>query len=165
MKEKRKIFEELIDAELPKLRTAAYCILGNCHDADEAVQNALLKAWQKFDSFRSESKLTGWVYRIAVNEAYEIIRKCEVEKKYAEKYAKELKTEQVRDDSGDEEHLSMLRHAITLLPALYREAIVVGMLSDLSSKDAALRLGCSSNTLYQRIHKAKSLLKVKMERI
>ena len=49
-----------------------------------------------------------------------------------------------------------------MAPELYREAIVWGYLSDLSGSEAAARLGCSENTLYQRVFKAKQKLKKAM---
>ena len=59
----------------------------------------------------------------------------------------------------DEEKLQAFEEAVADLPENYREAIVWGCLSDLSGHDAAEKLGCSENTLYQRVFQAKQMLK------
>lgn len=61
--------------------------------------------------------------------------------------------------------LEMLDRAIAELPELYRETVHLAVLSGLSGEDAAKTLGCSANTLYQRIHKAKKLLLNSMRRM
>ncbi len=163
---KHLVFERLIDKELPRLRAVAFRFLGNAHDADEVIQNALLKAWQKFADFKNESKLSSWVCRIVINECHEIVRKQKVESKYLKAYAEN----KVCEDSGETGSLSCrqfarLRLALAELPEIYRLALCVGFLSDLPSEDAARQLGCSPNTLYQRIHKAKSLLKKQLAKL
>ena len=43
-------------------------------DADDVLQNTLMKAWKSLDSFRGDSKLTTWLCRIAINESLDFIR-------------------------------------------------------------------------------------------
>lgn len=160
MENKQDTINVLIDAELPMLRTVAYRVLGNTHDADEAIQNALLKAWKHFERFRNESKLSSWVYRVTLNECFEMLRKRKTELKYLKMYVENPQPNKTVDD----ERLNELRLAIAALPKIYRAALTVGYLSELSTENAAEKLECSVNTLYQRIHKAKQLLKRRMER-
>ena len=54
--------------------------------------------------------------------------------------------------------MDRLEQAVARLPKLYRESLSLGVLSGYSPDEAAAMLGCSRNTLYQRIHKAKQLL-------
>lgn len=44
------------------------------HDADDLTQNVMIKAWSSLTSFRSESSLYTWLYRIAVNESLSFLR-------------------------------------------------------------------------------------------
>ncbi len=160
MDEKHKIFNQLMDSSLPMLRRAAYRILGNASDSDEAVQNALLKAWNNYDSFRKNAKFASWVYRVTINECFELLRKRKREKAKLERYA-EIRISQ--SDQSDE-RLVWLQNSIAELPPLYRTALVTGVLSGMSADEAANVLECSANTLYQRIHKAKEMLKSMMKR-
>ncbi len=162
--ERGRAFTALIERELPRLRAVAYRFLGNAHDADEVIQNALLKAWQKFGAFRQAAKLSSWVYRIVVNECYDIVRRRRAEEKKLKAYAQASANEGQHEPPFSSAQLARLRRAIAALPELYRLALTVAVLGGLTTDEAAERLGCSANTLYQRIHKAKALLKAKMER-
>ncbi len=150
----------MIDRDVPMLRAAAYRILGNAFDADEAIQNALLSAWRKFDSFNHRAKLSSWVYRITVNACYDLLYQKRREQEKLERYARNIP-----EQSAPDSRLEDLERAVAELPVLYREAISIGYLSGFDGERAAEILECSVNTLYQRIHKAKQLLKQKMERI
>ena len=75
MKTKQEIFDSLISEELGVLRAAAYRLLGDPAEVDEAVQEALLTAWNKFDQFRGGAKVSTWVYRITVNHCCDRIRR------------------------------------------------------------------------------------------
>ena len=154
-------FNECIDRNLPMLRSVAYRIVGNCADADEAIQQAMLAAWRKFDTFRGCSRMSSWIYRITVNESYTILRN---RRREAEKIAQYAENADAAEEP-DEDRFRRLELEIGKLPELYREAIQVGVLSGLDGADAADRLGCSANTLYQRIFKAKTLLRKAMKEV
>lgn len=142
------------------LRSVAYRIVGNSADADEAIQQAMLSAWRKFDSFRGQSQISSWIYRITVNESYNILRSRRREAEKIANYAR------YAGESGTDEHIyRRLETEICNLPELYREAIQIGVLSGLDGSAAAERLGCSANTLYQRIFKAKTLLRKAMREV
>lgn len=153
------VFELLISDKLNLYRSIAIKIVNSAAEADDAVQCALIKAWQRRMSFRSDQvALSGWVARIVISESYDILRKRMRENKKLDGY------EAVYADD-ENPALKQLDQAIALLPTLYRETVHIGILSGLDTEAAALELGCSSNTLYQRIHKAKALLKETMRRL
>ncbi|MBQ9787113.1 MAG: RNA polymerase sigma factor [Lentisphaeria bacterium] len=160
MKTKQEIFDTLISQDLKMLRSAAFKILGNQADVDEAVQEALLIAWNKFDQFRSGAKLSTWVYRITVNHCCDRLKKKKQENEKLLKYAD-------NQSAGIKENhnpmLDDLAEAVAELPEPYRESILIGFLSGFDGKEAAELIGCSINTLYQRIHRAKEILKTKLE--
>ena len=156
MTEKDERFHRLCRDELPILRGGVYRIVGNIADTDDVIQEALLRAYRSYDSFRSDAKLVSWVYRIAQNCAFDLLRKRKRQAAARENYS------QCGDTGGnddDAERLEKLESAVAKLPELYREAVVWGCLSDLPGRDAAQRLGCTENTLYQRVFKAKQMLK------
>ncbi len=161
MDTKQQFFDQLIDQDLGMLRAAAYRILNNSFDADEAIQQSLLSAWKKFESFKNRARLSSWLYRITVNSSYDMLRKKQRERIKLNDYAQQALPEAERPDS----RLDELELAIASLPELYREAISIGFLSGFDGPKAAAILECSVNTLHQRVHKAKQLLKQKLERI
>src|SRR5437879_11688585 len=48
-------------------------MLGSCHDAEDALQEALLRAWRGLESFQGRSALRSWLYRIATNACLDVI--------------------------------------------------------------------------------------------
>ena len=156
METREQVFEQLIKDKLGMLRGTAMRILGTPADVDDAVQQALLAAWQKYDAFRGQAEFATWVTRILINVCYDMVRDRARERDVLADYGE---SGEVSGDDADEARLlDRLEEAIARLPELYRESLSVGVLSGRSPEEAAAMLGCSRNTLYQRIHKAKQLL-------
>lgn len=156
METREQVFEQLIKDKLGMLRGTAMRILGSPADVDDAVQQALLTAWQKYAAFRGQSEFATWVTRILLNVCYDMVRDRARERDVLADYGE---SGAVSEDDAEEAHLlDRLDEAIARLPRLYRESLSLGVLSGHSPEEAAAMLGCSRNTLYQRIHKAKQLL-------
>ena len=157
METKEQAFEQLIDEKLGLLRGTAMRILGNPTDVDDAVQAALMLAWRKFAGYRGQSEFATWVTRILINECYDMVRDRAREQEVLADYG-ESGNQMSGGEAEEASLLDRLDDAVARLPKLYRESLSVGVLSGYSPDEAAAMLGCSRNTLYQRIHKAKQLL-------
>ena len=149
-------FQRLCRDELTYLRGGVFRIVGNAADTDDVIQEALLRACRRIATFRGDAELRSWVYRIAMNCAFDLLRE---RRRRAEANGKFAADPVDPKDGANDKQLAALERAIARLPATYRDAIVWGVLSDLSGSEAATRLGCSENTLYQRVFKAKQKLK------
>ena len=156
METREQVFEQLIKEKLGLLRGTAMRILGSPADVDDAVQEALMSAWRKYAGFRGQSDISTWVTRILINVCYDMVRDRAREHDVLADYGE---SGAVSGEGAEEAGLlDRLDEAVARLPRLYRESISVGVLSGYSPEDAAAMLGCTRNTLYQRIHKAKQLL-------
>ena len=156
MENREQVFEQLIKDKLGMLRGTAMRILGSPADVDDAVQQALLTAWRKYAAFRGQSEFATWVTRILLNVCYDMVRDRARERDVLADYGESGAVS--GDDAEQARLLDRLDEAIARLPELYRESLSLGVLSGHSPEEAAAMLGCSRNTLYQRIHKAKQLL-------
>jgi RNA polymerase sigma-70 factor (ECF subfamily) len=156
METREQVFEQLIKDKLGVLRGTAMRILGSPADVDDAVQQALMTAWQKYAAFRGQSEFATWVTRILLNVCYDMVRDRAREREVLADYGESGAVS--GDDAEEARLLDRLDEAIARLPRLYRESLSLGVLSGHSPEEAAAMLGCSRNTLYQRIHKAKQLL-------
>lgn len=154
----KEIFSGIIRDKLRLYRLIAVRILNTPADADDAVQNALIKAWNRRETFRSpEGALAGWISRIVVTESYDLLRKRRREQEKRESFEP--------DRPGENPNLEKLDRAVESLPDLYRETVQIALLSGASHKEAAILLNCSENTLYQRIRRAKEYLKEEFGRM
>ena len=121
-------FRQLITSELPMLRRGIYRIVGNAADTDDVIQDAMLKAFLRFDSFKCKSALSTWVYRIAVNCAFDWMRRQKRQADALREYGEMMQAG--ASSPSDEGRFEALTQAIEKLPDNYREAIVWGCLSD-----------------------------------
>jgi RNA polymerase sigma-70 factor (ECF subfamily) len=67
-------FGELASAHRAELRAHCYRMLGSVHDAEDALQEALLRAWRSLSGFEGRSSVRSWLYAIATNAALDIAR-------------------------------------------------------------------------------------------
>src|ERR1700758_232633 len=67
-------FGELAGAHRAELRAHCYRMLGSVHDAEDALQEALLRAWRSLSGFEGRSSVRSWLYAIATNAALDVAR-------------------------------------------------------------------------------------------
>jgi RNA polymerase sigma-70 factor (ECF subfamily) len=68
-------FQRLIEPHRAELHAHCYRMLGSVHDADDALQDALLRAWRGLKKFEGRSSLRSWLYTIATNTSLNAIEK------------------------------------------------------------------------------------------
>jgi RNA polymerase sigma-70 factor (ECF subfamily) len=68
-------FEALIEPYRAELHAHCYRMLGSVHDADDALQDALLRAWRGLPQFEGRSSLRSWLYRVATNSCLRLIER------------------------------------------------------------------------------------------
>ena len=68
-------FRELVEPRRAELHAHCYRMLGSVHDAEDAMQEVLLRAWRGLDNFEGRSSLRSWLYRIATNTSLNVIEK------------------------------------------------------------------------------------------
>ena len=68
-------FSELVRALSPRLLWTARCVVHNPADAEDAVQNALWKAFRHLGDYREQAAFSTWLTRITVNEGIALLRK------------------------------------------------------------------------------------------
>jgi RNA polymerase sigma-70 factor, ECF subfamily len=67
-------FTELVEAHRTELHAHCYRMLGSLHDAEDALQDALLRAWRGLSGFEGRSSVRSWLYAIATNSALDLAR-------------------------------------------------------------------------------------------
>ena len=72
-KTQRQAFEQLVRTYSEQLYWQVRRIVLDHEDANDVLQNVFIKAWTRLGSFRQESRLYTWLYRIAVNESLDFM--------------------------------------------------------------------------------------------
>jgi RNA polymerase sigma-70 factor, ECF subfamily len=71
-------YRRLVEPRRAELHAHCYRMLGSVHDAEDALQDALLRAWRGIDRFEGRSSLRSWLYRIATNACLDVAGKRRV---------------------------------------------------------------------------------------
>ena len=157
-----------------KIFQLALRYLRNHEDAEEVVQDVLLKVFHKIDSFRGDAALSSWIYRITFNTAMSRMRSLKATRD-AEASEIEIGTSANGDvteafdppdwsDLADAALLkSQLRErlasAVVRLPAIYREPVILRDFNGLSTEEASAKLQIKDQTLKSRLHRGRMILR------
>jgi len=128
----------------------------NHDDADDVLQNTLLKVWSSLKSFRSESGLYTWLYRIATNEALSFLKQKKKKSQASWLDVEQHMSESLESDpwfSGDDIQLK-LQQAILRLPEKQRLVFNMKYFDDMKYEDMSDILGTSVGALKASYHHA-----------
>ncbi len=121
-------------------------------DADDIMQNVFMKAWLNLETFRNESKLSTWLYRIALNESLDFIRK---RKDFVSSDADDPSVAGVllSDNYFDgDEAQAMLQEAISKLPPVQRNVFNMRYYDELKYSEMSSILKTSEGALKASYH-------------
>jgi RNA polymerase sigma-70 factor (ECF subfamily) len=150
----------------------------NREDAEEVVQDVLLKVHRKIEAFRGDSALSSWIYRITFNTAMSRLRHTRAAR-FAEVPDAPASATGLDDlpsrahEPADWSNLadeSMLRRqmldrlfeAVDDLPEIYREPVILRDLEGLTTEEASSRLRLKDQTLKSRLHRGRLLLRERL---
>lgn len=141
---------------IPALRAFAWSLSHNGSDADDLVQDTLIKAWTNKDKFEPGTNLRAWLFTILRNTYYTHVlrRRREVRDETGE-YAGTLKSPPTQDWSVA---MHALQAALQKLPAEHREALILVGAAGLSYEEAAEICGCALGTIKSRVNRARARL-------
>ncbi len=156
----------------------AFRYVKNREDAEEVVQDVLLKVFRKIDAFRGDSALSSWIYRITFNTAMSRLRHTRAAR-MAEVPELPVGAASPGDaaprayEPADWSNLadeSMLRRqmrerlfeAVDELPAIYRAPVILRDFKGLTTEEASVRLRVKDQTLKSRLHRGRLLLRAQL---
>ncbi|GHU63725.1 hypothetical protein AGMMS49983_07830 [Clostridia bacterium] len=170
IKGNRKSFEALCESKSRELLFHAVAIVGNLHDAEDAVQETILTMYTSIDQLQAPEAVDVWIYRILKSKCMRLI----------DKRAKGIQDLDVDDDTiavmdldtafipekylEDKELGANLYHIVMGLPPKRREVIFLYYYEDLSVKEIAAITGQTANTVTSTIAKARMMIKEQLEK-
>jgi RNA polymerase sigma-70 factor, ECF subfamily len=166
-------FHDLIRPHERSVYMMALSLLQNEADAEDAAQEAFLKAFRNLAKFRGEAKFGTWLVSITLNEARSRLR--------SKKNAKMESLDETPESQGSvspallrdwreipsealerKEIRELLQQAISDLPLIYREVFLLRDVEELSIRESAETLDISSASVKVRLHRARMMLQKKL---
>lgn len=145
--------ESLYRAELPRFVRAAAAIVGDEAAGRDAVQEAFVRAVRKRASFRFESPLEAWVWRIVINEALALRRRRAAELTWASESATTSSTNHVPEQDAT------VRAWVASLPERQRLAVFLRYFADLDYQSIAIALEVEVGTVSATLATAHAALR------
>jgi RNA polymerase sigma-70 factor (ECF subfamily) len=161
---------ELLRRHNQRLFRTARAILRDDAEAEDAVQEAYLKAIRAIGGFRAEAKLSTWLTRIAANEALERLRKrARAEVLPLEPDVEPLGDDIVRPETPERsamraETRRIVERRIDALPEVFRTVFVLRVVEEMTVEETAEALGVPEATVRTRLFRARSLLRESLAR-
>ena len=145
-------FAERVEAMQGALYRVAYGLLLNRADCADAVQDALLRAWEKRRTLKDEAFFGTWLTRILINECYAVLRR----RKTA------LPIDALPEPAAPPDADPALHDAIARLDEKLRLPIVLDYMEGYAVKDIARMLRLPAGTVKTRLAKARALLRLQL---
>ena len=166
-------FHDLIRPHERSVYVMALSLLQNEADAEDAAQEAFLKAFRNLANFRGDARFSTWLISITLNEARSRLRS-----------RKNVKIESLDESPDGQDQVSpallrdwreipsealerkeirlLLQHAVADLPSIYREVFLLRDVEELSVNESAEVLGITVASVKVRLHRARIMLQKKL---
>ena len=144
----------LVDRYYDRCARVAYRIIGNREDAEEAVQDAFLRAFRALSGYEDRERFVAWLTRILVNQCRSVRARSERrEAVFSDDVDPEYASRQVGTEAA-EAAWPDLDAALAMLPAEQREAVVLRYTDDLTYQEMARITGAGESALKMRVQRA-----------
>jgi RNA polymerase sigma-70 factor (ECF subfamily) len=153
---RRKAFEIIVRKYREPLYWKIRRIVLSHDDADDVLQNCFMKAWNNLGDFRNESKLSTWLFRIAINESIDFLRRNKNDKNLvADSDDVNITNKLMADEyfDGDEMQLK-LTVAISKLPEVQRAVFTMRYYDDMKYSEMSKVLHTTEGALKASYHLA-----------
>ncbi len=159
-------FKKLVDQYQSMVLNTCFQITQNKEDAEDITQEVFIEVYRSINKFNQHSKLSTWLYRIAVNKSLNFLRKNKKRKIFksienffnTEKQSElQIPDQTIQSDTNDihEKRIKLLRKAIQNLPEKQKTAFVLNKYQELSYKEIAEIMDTSLASVEGLIHRAK----------
>ena len=161
------LFHKLIRPHERSVYLMALSLLHNEAEAEDAAQEAFLKAYRNLSRFRAEARFSTWLISIVLNEARGRLRRTQpaltdsLDDDREGKVTPKLLTDwrEIPSQALERQEIrSLIRRALIALPLAYREVFVLRELEDRNVQETAETLGITTASVKMRLHRARLML-------
>lgn len=152
-------FSDLVRMHQAVALRVAWSVLGSTTEAEDAVQDAFVKAWRSLHRFRQGAPFRPWLLRIVGNEARNRIRAASRRRRRELAVAMpDLASDDPAADAVDADHRRQLHEAVSRLDARDRAAVVCRYFLELTESETSAVLGIPAGTVKSRLNRARRTL-------
>lgn len=155
----REAFTELAVRYQRPIYNAAYWILRRPEDASDVAQTVFLKVAERQESYDPNQRFFSWIYRIAVNEAVDVLRRHGHEEALPEEVDLEDGGKNPESRASDGQLAVQVRRALMRLPVNDRAVLVLRHFSELSYAEIADALDVDETTVKSRLFEARQRMR------
>jgi len=152
---RRKAFEEVVRIYSSQLYWRIRHIVLQHDDADDVLQNTFIKAWRSLDDFQGKSRISTWLYRIAVNESLDFLRRQKARHDAAgfdvTRYGADMTADSYFDSDEAERRL---RDAVDTLPPIQRTVFCMRYFDNLKYSEMSEMMHTTEGALKASYHHA-----------
>lgn len=149
----RKAFENIVRQYNEQLYWKIRRIVLDHEDANDVLQNTFLKAWKKLPEFKGDSKMSTWLYRIAVNESLDFLRKKKVANAVSSDAELSVANRLMADEYFDGDlGQALLYEAIATLPGVQRTVFNMRYFDEMKYSEISKILETSEGALKASYH-------------
>ena len=128
-------------------------------DADDVLQNTFLKAWKSLPTFQGKAKLSTWLYRIAINESLDFLRRQKTAALSSADADLSVANRLLADDYFDgDKSQAVLQEAIATLPDVQRTVFTLRYYDEMKYSEMSEILGTSEGSLKASYHIAVQMI-------
>jgi RNA polymerase sigma-70 factor, ECF subfamily len=163
----RAAFDRLVEMHHPALMYYMRSLMGRHDGADDATQEVWLAAYGKLWQLKDVALFRPWLYRIARNKAFDVLRVKSMRSIDAElpAGADGVAADEEPEPQFSPEQAAQVHQALTKLSIEHREVLTLRFLKDMSHAEIAAVTGADPGTVKSRIFYAKQSLRREMERL
>jgi RNA polymerase sigma-70 factor (ECF subfamily) len=151
----RRAFEKQLLNIIPDLRAFARFLAGNPTEADDLVQDTVVRALNAYEHFDLNTNIKAWTFTILRNIRINSYRK----RRFEELDEATMATMSARANQEDSLELKEVLRALETLPVAQREVITLVRAGGLSYEEAAEIMGCKLGTIKSRVNRADAALR------
>ncbi|MEW6088588.1 MAG: RNA polymerase sigma factor [bacterium] len=163
-------FKELFEAYKDMVFNVCFKMLGSREDAEDVAQDVFFTAYKALKGFRAESKLSTWLYRIAVNRSLNFGRKRKMNRWLSLDFLADNKPDEIPPDPAGNplknleisERERIVQNAVNSLPGNQRVAVILSRYENLSYEETAKIMKCSVSSVESYLFRAKQNLYKKL---
>jgi RNA polymerase sigma-70 factor (ECF subfamily) len=157
-------FSRLVDRHYDRCARIAMRILGNREDAEEAIQDAFLRAFRALASYEDRERFSAWLSRILINQCRTIRTRVQ-RREEVFSHLDLADAELFADAENVESAWPDLERALAQLPADQREAVVLRYADDLTYEEMARITGAGESALKMRVQRAFARLRALLQEV